>query len=138
MKKIILSFVCTLALLVTMQSCQKEVQLTEKVSTKEIAIDTTISSGSSYALNLASFGDEGDVATIVQQATHCSLSRIENETDMFTSIYHYIPSEKITGKDEVPPLAAALQKRAENRNSQSGGAHSRPSCGADRRPRRLP
>ena len=101
MKNFILSSVCTIVILVTMQSCQKDVQLTEKVNTKEIAIDTTISSGSSYALNLASFGDEGDVATIIKQAAHSSISRIENETDMFTSFYHYIPSEKITGKDEV-------------------------------------
>jgi hypothetical protein len=29
------------------------------------------------------------------------VSQIDNESDMFTSVYHYVPSSKNTGTDQV-------------------------------------
>lgn len=100
MKKMILTPAVILAAFITMQSCQKDVQQqTEMV--KEFTIDTTISANTNYTLNLATYGDEGDVATIIEPATHASISTIDNQSDMFTSIYHYTPAPKTTGTDEV-------------------------------------
>jgi hypothetical protein len=99
MKKFLLSAAFIFSLFVLMESCQKEVHHSEVV--KEITIDTTISVGSNYTLNLASFGDEGDVANIIQQGTNYAVSQIDNESDMFTSVYHYVPSSKNTGTDQV-------------------------------------
>jgi len=100
MKKFILAPALVLAILITMQSCQKDVQQhTEMV--KEFTIDTTITADTNYTLNLAKYGDEGDVATIIEPAIHASISQIDNQTDMFTSVYHYTPAPKTTGNDEV-------------------------------------
>ncbi len=99
MKKILLSTAFLLALFVTMQSCHKEILQKEMV--KDITIDTTIKSGSDYLLNLAPYGDEGYVATILDAGNNFSVSRLENETDMFTTVYHYTPAAKFSGIDYV-------------------------------------
>ncbi len=99
MKKLLLSAACLLFLFVALQSCKKEVVQTQLV--KEITIDTTIHSGSDYYLNLAPYGDEGNVATVVYAGDHFSVSDLENQTDMFTTIYHYTPVSKYVGTDQV-------------------------------------
>ena len=99
MKKIILSSFCIFVLFVVMQSCQKEVHQSESI--KEITIDTTLASGIDYFLNLAPFGDEDDIATILEKGKIFSVSQLENETDMFTSVYHYSASAKTSGTDRI-------------------------------------
>ena len=84
MKKILpiaaLLIVCTGLL----SSCQKEVQ--ERIMVKEIIIDTTIVSGNDYLLDLSNYGTEGDYARILEKGNNASVSQLENETDMFTTI----------------------------------------------------
>ena len=100
MKKYLLSVICILVSLVMMQSCVKEVaQQTETV--KEIIIDTTITAGSDYVLNLAKYGNDNDVAKILEPGKNVSVSQLENIDDMFTTHYHYSPSLKNSGTDYV-------------------------------------
>lgn len=99
MKKALLTISLSLFVLLIMQSCQKEVHQSEVI--KEITIDTTLAAGSTYQLNLAPYGTEDDIATIIQQGTNYSESELENETDMFTTVYQYKASDKAQGKDKV-------------------------------------
>jgi len=98
MKKNLLGSTLLLVLFVMMQSCQKEIQ-SEII--KEVTIDTTITAGSDYLLNLAPYGDEGNIATILDKGNNSSVSELENETDMFTTVYHYKADSKIQGADRV-------------------------------------
>jgi len=99
MKKFLLAISFSLVVLVGMQSCQKEVPQSEVI--KEITIDTTIQAGSDYFLNLAPYGNEDDIATILEKGNNFSISELEDETDMFTSVYHYASSLKSPGADKV-------------------------------------
>jgi len=99
MKKFLLSSSFLLMLVIAMQSCIKEVHQSEAI--KEITIDTTIQVNSDYVLNLAPFGKDDDVATILQKGNNFSISQLENVNDMFTSVYHYVPASKATGTDQV-------------------------------------
>lgn len=87
------------ALTSILPSCQKEVQ--QKQVVKEIKIDTTISAGTDYRLELAEYGEDGDFASIVDKGTNASISELENESDVFTTIYHYKPRATFTGTDLV-------------------------------------
>lgn len=98
MKKFLLGSTLLLALFVMMQSCQKEVQ---SETIKEVTIDTTVTAGSDYLLNLAPYGDEGNIATILDKGNNSSVSELENETDMFTTVYHYKTDSKAQGADHV-------------------------------------
>jgi hypothetical protein len=80
-------------------SCQKEIPNSETI--KELTIDTTIHAGADFMLNLAPYGDEGDKADIIDQSAQSTISRLENETDMFNTVYHYKPAGKFTGRDSV-------------------------------------
>ena len=99
MKKIILTSSFLLMLVVAMQSCMKEVQQSEII--KEITIDTTMQMGTDYQLNLAPYGKEDDIATILEKGNNFSISQLENINDMFTSVYHYASALKNSGKDQV-------------------------------------
>lgn len=99
MKKIILTSSFLLMLVVAMQSCMKEVQQSEII--KEITIDTTIQKATDYQLNLAPYGKEDDIATILEKGNNFSISQLENINDMFTSVYHYASALKNSGKDQV-------------------------------------
>jgi hypothetical protein len=98
MKKFILSAAIILASFVVLQSCQKEI--IQKEIVKEVTIDTTLTAGSHYFLQLASFGDEGDVAHIIEAPSFASKSAIEEETDMFTSVYHYSAAATAAGNTD--------------------------------------
>gem|GEM_PF-1111454 len=99
MKNFLLTISLSLIVLLGMQSCQKEVPQSEVI--KEITIDTTILAGSDYLLNLAPYGNEDAIATILEKGNHFSISELENETDMFSSVYHYASSLKNSGADKV-------------------------------------
>jgi len=99
MKKLLPAAACLLVLFAGLQSCQKEAIQCEVI--KEIIIDTTIAAGSDYYLDLAPYGNEDNTATIVESGAQASISRLEDETDMFTYIYHYASNPKATGTDHV-------------------------------------
>lgn len=114
MKKIILTSSFLLMLIVAMQSCMKEVQQSETI--KEITIDTTIQTGTDYQLNLAPYGKEDDVATILEKGNNFSISQLENINDMFTSVYHYASALKNSGKDQV---VLSISQNPEGRDASS-------------------
>lgn len=99
MKKILLAVSVLTAAIGFLSSCQKEIR--DKIMVKEIRIDTTITAGNDYLLDLSSYGREGDYATIVEKGSNASISQLENETDMFTTVYHYKPNAKFSGTDLV-------------------------------------
>ena len=84
MKKNVFTLTLSLLMVLMFQSCFKDVLQSEKI--KEITIDTTISAGSHYHLNLASFGKDDDVATILEKGNHSAISQLENVDELFTSI----------------------------------------------------
>ena len=100
MRKLIYIIAFFLFLFVTMQSCSKNVDESEIIM--KVTIDTTIKAGTEYELSLISYGDDDDdIATIIQQAAHSSISQLENLSDVFNPVYHYASSEKTTGTDRV-------------------------------------
>ena len=114
MKKLLLTLSFLLILIIAMQSCVKEVHQSEVI--KEITIDTTIQANADYLLNLAPYGKDDDVATILQKGNNFSISQLENENDMFTSVYHYAPASKTTGTDQV---VLAISQNPDGRNTCS-------------------
>lgn len=99
MKKYLLHFFYAFCLFVLMQSCTKEIHQSENI--KEITIDTTLRAGTDFNLSLAPYGDDDNVADIIQQANHYSLSRLEDLSDVFNPVYHYVSDVKSSGPDRV-------------------------------------
>ncbi len=99
MKKNLLPFFYAICLFALMQSCTKEVHQGENI--KEITIDTTIRAGADFNLSLAPYGDDDNIADIIQQAHHYSVSRLEDLSDTFNPIYHYVADVKSSGPDQV-------------------------------------
>lgn len=97
MKKLVLGPVFLIALFVMMQSCQKDLPQSEVI--KEITIDTAITMGTDFYFDLAPYGDEDKIANILEKGNIFSISRLEEETDMLTAIYHYRSNTK--GSDHV-------------------------------------
>ena len=83
--------------LVLMPSCKKD---HEPVS-KQYVIDTTLASGVEYQLNLQSYGDEDDVATISKQGVNFNTSEIVNHSGTFAPVYHYSAVTKGGLTDQV-------------------------------------
>src|SRR3954447_9519796 len=84
MKKIFYAF-SALAIVAATQSCKKNI---DHVS-KQVVIDTTLTSGSAYLLNLKPYGDDDDVANIIKQATSFTTSEIVSTASTFAPVYHY-------------------------------------------------
>ncbi len=99
MKRITYVFIANCLLLVMISSCQKEIHQSEKI--KEITIDTAITTGTDFYFDMTAYGNEGDIASILEKGNHFSISQLENETDMFTTIYHYAPAAKFIGTDSI-------------------------------------
>ncbi|MES2374453.1 MAG: hypothetical protein V4557_17890 [Bacteroidota bacterium] len=97
MKKIVIGTGFLVALFIMMQSCQKELPQSEVI--KELTIDTAITMGTDFYFDLAPYGDEDKIATILEKGNIFSISRLEEETDMLTAIYHYKSDTK--GSDHV-------------------------------------
>lgn len=96
MKKLLYSILPITILLFT-QSCKKD---HEHVS-KQYTIDTTLSSGTAYQLNLQPYGDADDTAGISKQATNFTTSEIVNATGTFAPVYHYLTETKTGLTDQV-------------------------------------
>lgn len=99
MQKYLLNPAVILSLFILLQSCRKDSAHSPII--KEVTIDATILAGTDYELSLAPFGDDDNIATILQQARYFSVSQLENLSDVFNPIYHYVPDSKITGMDKV-------------------------------------
>jgi hypothetical protein len=99
MKKIFLYIAFTFSILMMMQSCQKDVA--SSLRAKQVTVDTAIQAGTDFYLNLAQYGYDDDIATIVQQGTKYIVSQIEDNSDLFTSVYHYSTAENVTGTDRI-------------------------------------
>ncbi len=99
MKRIAHVFIASCLLMVMTISCQKEIRQSEKI--KEITIDTTITTGTDLYFDMTAYGEEGDMASILEKGNHFSISQLEDETDMFTTIYHYAPAAKYIGTDSI-------------------------------------
>ncbi|MES2005368.1 MAG: hypothetical protein V4450_12690 [Bacteroidota bacterium] len=99
MRKILLGTILLVALFAVLTSCQKEVHQSEKI--KEITIDTTISTGTQLYLDMTPYGNDEDVASLLEKGNYFSVSQLEDVTDMFTAIYHYAPAAKFIGTDSI-------------------------------------
>ena len=99
MKKLAITTVMSFLILMLMQSCQKEVATSLRA--KQVSVDTTIQAGTDFYLNLAQYGYDDDIATIIQQGTKYTVSQIEDNSDLFTSVYHYSTAENTTGVDRI-------------------------------------
>jgi hypothetical protein len=97
MKKILVGTSFLFASFVMLQSCQKDLPQSEVI--KEITIDTAITMGTDFYFDLAPYGDEDKIANILEKGNIFSISRLEEETDMLTAIYHYKSDTK--GSDHV-------------------------------------
>lgn len=94
------SVIYTLGLLsgiLMMQSCEKHMNH----ETKQVAIDTTLASGTEYKLNLQQYGDADDVATITRQGSAFTTSEITNASGAFNPVYHYSAFTKTGLTDQV-------------------------------------
>ncbi|MGZ3912025.1 MAG: hypothetical protein ACXVBR_18205 [Flavisolibacter sp.] len=87
MKKIIYSAAC-LAFF-ALFSCRKA---HHEILGKTVTIDTTLASGTTYTLDLKSYGDADDIATIKQQASNFTTSEIVNTASGFAPVYHFSAS----------------------------------------------
>ena len=85
--------------MMAMQSCQKEVIQSEVI--KELTIDTTISINSTFNLDLSAVYDPSKVVTIIQQAQHYTVSRIDTVEDTMSPYYTYTSSLQSGGTDKV-------------------------------------
>ncbi|MEN9685680.1 MAG: hypothetical protein RLZZ28_1466 [Bacteroidota bacterium] len=94
-----LVFICLLLLLgFGFFSCKKE--LNKSRLTSELFIDTSIVAGSDYYLNLSPMGTEDDMAIILTKGNNTVISELENESDMFTTVYHYQSTLKSAGSTD--------------------------------------
>ncbi|MBV9987090.1 MAG: hypothetical protein JO301_05390 [Chitinophagaceae bacterium] len=116
MKRVLLAAFVLAAALFVFSSCRKEVIQSENI--REIIIDTTLSAGTDYQLQLAPLGDDDNIVDIIQQAQHFSVSRIENLTDVFNPVYHYVPGENASGPEQVV-LAVSKNPTSKNYNHDS-------------------
>ena len=95
--KILICCIFSIMTLLLLQSCKKD---HEPVS-KQYVIDTTLTSGVEYQLNLKSYGDEDDVATIIKQGINFNTSEIIDNSGIFAPVYHYTAVTKGGLTDQV-------------------------------------
>ena len=104
----------TLCLVVCLYACQKE---KHGHLAKQITIDTTLQSGTDFALNLKPYGDADDTAYINKQATSYAVSAITQGSGIFDPVYHYSANTKTAIYDQV------ILKIAEGNSMYSRNAH---------------
>ena len=95
--KLLICGVFSFMTLLLMQSCKKN----HERFLKQYVIDTTLAAGVEYQLNLKSYGDDDDVATIIKQGANFKTSEIINTSGTFTPVYHYSASPKGGLTDQV-------------------------------------
>jgi hypothetical protein len=98
----------------SMASCRKNIDH----ESKQVHIDTVLTSGTEYTFDLKSFGDADDVATIIKQASNFTTSEITNTTTTFAPVYHYAAS---TSKTDVSDQV--ILSISEGNNGQGNCQH---------------
>ena len=84
MKKI--GYVAFLGLcILVVSSCEKDAT----GITRQVVIDTTLSAGADFSLDLSKYGDADDVAAMLLQPTHFSTSELLAGGGAFHTVYHY-------------------------------------------------
>jgi hypothetical protein len=86
MKKMFYASTC--AVLICAFSCNKDPHHNDILG-KRITIDTTLASGNLYTLDLKTYGDADDVATITKQASAFTTSEIINPATGFAPVYNF-------------------------------------------------
>ena len=79
---------------ISLFSCTKDPHHNDILG-KRITIDTTLISGTLYTLDLKTYGDADDVATITQQASTFTTSEIVNSAAGFAPVYHFSANSDI-------------------------------------------
>jgi len=90
-----LCFACIIAFV----SCRKEVIQTEQI--KEVMIDAEVAVNSTYNFDLSPYCNAFQKVTIIEQASHFSVSRIDSVEDTISPYYTYTSSLKSNGTDKV-------------------------------------
>ena len=80
-----------------MLSCRKE----RDHDAKQVVVNTMLSSGAIYQLNLQPYGDSDDVAFISKQSAYFSVSEIIKTPGRFAPVYRYSSETKTGGNDQV-------------------------------------
>lgn len=114
MKKIVYA-ISSLFIFAVVQSCDKHV---ENV-TKNVAIDTTLTSGQVYQLNLNQYGDADNMATILKHGTNYTVSKITNTAGTFAPVYNYSATTAKTDVTDQVVLAVTEGARGGNRGGSS-------------------
>ncbi len=99
MKKPILCTLLCLSATFFLLSCTKEVAQSEVI--KEIILDTTIRQGTAFHLDLSTVWNATKKVTIIEQATHFTISEIEPQEGNTSPSYLYTSSLQSGGTDRV-------------------------------------
>ena len=95
MKKYTILFALALGPLLLLESCKKEHK------TKYVVLNETVKSGGTYSLDVSSYGDADDRASITTQAAYYSVSQIDMDLATQKSIYHFSTDTKVGATDQV-------------------------------------
>ena len=97
MKKLYLTSLILIFLLIIFQSCSKQSANDMIAPVSPTVISTTIAPNGNYQLSLAGF----DNVAIEKQALHYTVSKTDLDAKTGNMIYIYVPLKDYTGKDEV-------------------------------------
>ena len=82
--------------IVLLQSCKKS-----EHDTQYITLNESISSGSTYSLNLRAYADVDEIASITSQAAHYAVSQIDTDALTADPVYHYSAGTKLSDTEKV-------------------------------------
>lgn len=103
----------SLLLMFSIVSCEKEGRDREEVKT--VVLNETVAPGAAYQLNLSQYADEEDLANIVKQASHFTVSEITREGVSGNFLYKYVSNAVIktgvTNTDQVVLKLAEHEER---------------------------
>lgn len=97
---------------ILMQSCNKSSDL----EVRQVVIDTNITSGVQYTLNLRPYGN---TATITKQASSYATSEIVANSGFSTLLYQYSSLAKVAAVDQVVLGVSSGSRRNNNCNNNS-------------------
>jgi hypothetical protein len=98
-------------------ACKKQ----SEHATTHVTIDTTLAAGASLQLNLQPYGDQDDVASILQQASNATTSEIVNAPNGFAPVYHYVSSANAKSSVSDQVTLAVTEGHSTNRRCGHAG-----------------
>ena len=81
--------------IILVQSCTKPHE------TRYVNLDETVQTGSTYSLDLASYGNRNAIVSIVSQPTHYTVSQVDCDAATSGRIYHFSTDTKLAEKEKV-------------------------------------